>query len=290
MGKRIILFLSIAGLLLGVWYYMESRRPGTSTVEQIAQQAGDALLQATQGVSMPPPLRATQESETARLMKSGVLLWTNNQRHDNGDLDPFSASAGLDAAASAKLKDLFAKQYFEHISPTGVGPSDLAKGSGYEYAVIGENLALGNFKDDQELVQAWMDSPGHRANILNLGYTEIGIAVGQGLFEGRRTWIAVQEFAKPRSACPLIDADLKAKIADDESEVKRLVAETKQGKAELDAMGKPRTDEGRVTYNRTVDAYNASIGKINDLAALIKTEIDAYNLQVRAYNDCANGP
>jgi len=111
-----------------------------------------------------------------------------------------------------QLDDIFEKQYFAHISPEGLGPSDLAEKSGYEYIMIAENLALGNFKDDNTLVNAWMDSPGHRANILNNRYTEIGVAVGKGFFSesnennkeeiATEVWIAVQEFGLPLSSCP----------------------------------------------------------------------------------------
>lgn len=287
MKKRIVSILFLGALLAGVWWYVQSLEPGTTALEQIVQEAGDALVQVTQGVSMPPPLRATQESPTARLTRDGIENLTNIQRSDNGALIPLARNVKLDAAATAKMNDLFSKHYFEHISPSGAGPSDLAKGAGYAYAVIGENLALGNFQDDQELVQAWMDSPGHRANILNTSYSEIGVAVGQGLYEGHRTWIAVQEFAKPQSACPSIDEALKAKIKADEAAIKKAEADTDLQKAGIEALGKPHASEERDAYNRKVDTYNASIRQISDFAAQIKDEIDSYNGQVRAYNACA---
>ena len=59
---------------------------------------------------------------------------------------------------------------------------------------------------------AWMNSPGHRANILNPHFQEIGVAVGKGMYEGHETWIAVQSFGMPLSACPASDANLKIKI------------------------------------------------------------------------------
>ena len=53
----------------------------------------------------------------------------------------------------------------------------MAKKAGYEYISVGENLAMGNFKNDGDLVEAWMNSPGHRANILSFKYKELGVAV-----------------------------------------------------------------------------------------------------------------
>ena len=96
---------------------------------------------------------------------------------------------------------MFEKEYFEHKSPSGIGASDIAHDVGYEFILVGENIALGNFDGDEALVQAWMDSPGHRANILNKRYTEIGIAAEKGLYQGKMMWLAVQIFARPMSLC-----------------------------------------------------------------------------------------
>lgn len=288
MKKRTVRILLLAVLVAGLLWYVQSRTPGAPNLEQLAQRAGEALQQASGSVSAPPPLRAPQTAPSGTLTQAGVLKWTNIQRRDNGGLPPLSLNDKLNAAAKLKMDDMFAKQYFEHVSPTGVGPADLAKEVGYVYVVIGENLALGNFKDDQALVQAWMDSPGHRANILSTSYTEIGIAVGQGTYEGHRTWIAVQEFGKPRTACPYVDDGLRAKIDADEAAFKQLEAEASQLKAELDASPKPRTREERDAYNRKVDDYNALIKQMNALSQQIQGEITVYNGQVQAYNACAN--
>lgn len=288
MKKRIIFVLFLAAAVAGIWWYVRSNEPGAPNLEQLAQRAGQALQQAAGGVSAPPPLRAPTAAPSGSLTLSGVLKWTNVQRRDNGGLPPLSLNDKLNAAAKAKMDDLFAKQYFEHVSPTGVGPAELAASVGYVYVVIGENLALGNFKDDQALVQAWMDSPGHRANILSASYTEIGIAVGQGTYEGHRTWIAVQEFGKPRSACPYVDDTLRAKIDADEAAIKQLEAQADRLKAELDASPRPRTREERDAYNQKVDEYNALVKQINVLSQQIQGEITVYNGQVQAYNACAN--
>ena len=68
---------------------------------------------------------------------------------------------------------------------------------------------MGNFKNDQDLVSAWLNSPGHRANILNTRFTEIGTAVLKGFYEGREVWMAVQEFGLPLSSCPNPDSKVK---------------------------------------------------------------------------------
>lgn len=288
MKKRIVRLLFLAALVAGAWWYFQREYSSVPSLEQAVRTAGEAMQQAAQGVSAPPPLRGPQTETTGTLTQAGVLKRTNIQRRDNGGLPPLSLNDKLSDAAAAKMNDLFAKQYFEHVSPTGIGPSELAARAGYDYVVIGENLALGNFKDDQALIQAWMDSPGHRANILGASYSEIGIAVGQGIYEGNRTWIAVQEFGKPRSACPEIDDALRAKIDADEATIRLWGSQAQRRKSELDAMDKPRTRDERDAYNAKVDAYNALIRQINALSQQIQGEITVYNGQVQAYNACAN--
>lgn len=62
---------------------------------------------------------------------------------------------------------------------------------------LGENIALGDFTSSQMMVNSWMKSPGHRTNILRNDFTETGIAVGKGVFNGREQWIGVQVFGRP---------------------------------------------------------------------------------------------
>jgi len=115
----------------------------------------------------------TYNTKNIKLTVKGVIDNTNKQRALNGDLPVLKENFKLNFSAEKKLQDMFVKQYFEHNSPEGIGVGDLGLQAGYEYIIIGENLALGNFKDDASLVDAWMASPGHRANILNKKYTEI---------------------------------------------------------------------------------------------------------------------
>ena len=92
---------------------------------------------------------------------------------------------------------MFAEQYFAHESPLGNDMVALAGTYNYPYRTIGENLAIGNYLSSQQMVTSWMNSSGHRANILNTSYTEIGVAVVRGTFEGREVWIGVQIYGKP---------------------------------------------------------------------------------------------
>ena len=170
---------------------------------------------------------------------------------------------------------MFMRQYFEHTSPVGVEVSDLGKEVGYEFIIIGENLALGNFKDDQVLVDAWMASPGHRANILNTHYSEIGVAVGKNTFEGRTVWMAVQHFGLPKSACPQADHVLLSFISSMESDLS-----ARRSLIDSGAVYQGQTEGEQIkAYNELVDIYNALILET-------KRKVAEYNKEVRIFNDC----
>ncbi|HTK59581.1 MAG TPA: CAP domain-containing protein [Candidatus Baltobacteraceae bacterium] len=284
--KRIILIVLVAAGLGAGWWYVSSRPDLLMPIEDAAERVTDTMKEAAGVVSAPPPLLKEEDAPNARLTVDGVFAETNRHRAENG-VPALKHDATLDAAAQAKLKDMFDRQYFAHESPTGEGPADVISAAGYDYVMVGENLALGNFADDRELVQAWMDSPGHRANILEPKFTEIGIAVGRGMYAGRMTWIAVQEFGKPSSDCPAVSSSLQAKIAADKDALAGLQARADALKAEIEASRKPRTREERDAYNAKVDEYNALVREINALIGQIQGEITVYNGQVQAFNACA---
>ncbi len=121
-----------------------------------------------------------------------VLLLVNQKRAEN-NLAPLSLSIELSAAATKKASDMFANNYWAHISPTGTTPWSFISSSGYQYLYAGENLAK-DFDKTTEVVEAWMNSPTHRANILKEEYTDIGLAVMNGKLNGADTTLVVQEF------------------------------------------------------------------------------------------------
>lgn len=284
--RRLSIAILVLVSLAGGWWYVRSRPDLLMPIEDATGRVAETVREAAGAVSAPPPLRKDEDAPNANLTVDGVFIETNRHRAENGRA-ALRHDATLDAAAEAKLKDMFERQYFAHESPTGEGPADVIEAAGYAYITVGENLALGNFADDRELVQAWMDSPGHRANILEGAFTEIGIAVGRGMYEGRLTWMAVQEFGKPLSDCPAVSAELQASIDAGKARLETLEADAAALRAELEAEDKPRTREERDAYNAKVDAYNALVREINALIGRIQGEITVYNGQVQAYNACA---
>jgi hypothetical protein len=123
----------------------------------------------------------------------GVASLVNSKRSANG-LGSLSYNGALASAAAAKANDMFAKGYWSHYSPSGVGPSAFVSAAGYSYTMAGENLAK-DWQSSGSVVNAWMSSPAHRANVLG-DYNDIGIAAVNGVLNGQETTIVVAMFGK----------------------------------------------------------------------------------------------
>jgi uncharacterized protein YkwD len=108
-------------------------------------------------------------TETAK-----VVELVNTARADAG-CGPVHADPRLDSAALAHSEDMIARDYFSHTTPDGVSPWDRAKAAGYDVPT-GENIALGQ-PDAAAVMDAWMNSEGHRANILNCSSKAVGMGL-----------------------------------------------------------------------------------------------------------------
>lgn len=136
--------------------------------------------------------------DAASVSIDDLLKFTNMQRQING-LAPLKMNDELSHAAELKAHDMFAKDYWAHVSPDGTTPWVFIKDSGYSYLYAGENLARG-YDTSAAVVDAWMHSPSHRDNLLSPHYTDIGFAVQSGTLVGYNTILVVQEFGSPYSA------------------------------------------------------------------------------------------
>ena len=134
--------------------------------------------------------------EKSNLSKDGIIKWTNYQRK-KFRIPPLKENPILNKSAKLRLEDMFKYEYFGHVSPKGAKLEDFIKKAGYEYVIIGENLAKGNFKSSKEVIEILMKSSKHRKNILEKEYKEIGVALKKGIFKGETVWIVVQHFGKP---------------------------------------------------------------------------------------------
>jgi uncharacterized protein YkwD len=225
------------------------------------------------------PVTGNQSGEVDALTVTGIISSTNKERTKQG-LPFLSLDGKLSSAAESKLQDMFQNQYFEHVSPSGETVSDVVKRAGYEYIVVGENLALGIFGGDAQVVAAWMASPGHRKNILDTRYQNIGVAVGRGIYQGKQQWLIVQHFGKPVTACASPSETLKKKIDTEKTDLASLEANISNTKIQVDQLTGDAYTAKATEYNTLVSDYNAKL-------AILKRDIDEYNVSARVFNTCA---
>jgi len=126
---------------------------------------------------------------------SKLFTLTNEERIKIGLL-PLQENQQLAIAAEKKAEDMFRKDYWAHFAPDGGSPWDFIKQSGYQYEYAGENLAK-NFLFSKNVVEAWMNSPTHKENIVKKEYSEVGYAVVNGMLSGEQTTLVVQMFGTP---------------------------------------------------------------------------------------------
>jgi uncharacterized protein YkwD len=116
--------------------------------------------------------QSSAQTLSASAIESRLLELTNRERRRAG-LAPLSLSRALSAAAQNHAQDMDGKNYFDHTGMDGSEPSDRTQRMGYSGQMIGENIAAGN-STPEDTIRQWMNSPGHRENILNPDYQEIG--------------------------------------------------------------------------------------------------------------------
>lgn len=289
MNKKIITIILVLAFFGSVVYFTDEissffKGLLDKSIEGFKGTKIDALLQKVEKqISAPPPLTVDKAPQQIVLAKSKVISETNKQRLANSFL-ALAENPTLNAVAKAKAQDMFNKQYFEHVSPSGVGPGDLVQAYGYEYIVTGENLILGNFSSEKEMVDLWMNSPGHRANILNPRYSEIGVAVVQGTYKGQSVWIGVQEFGLPISSCPEPDQALNTQIENNKNQLDQLESAINAKNSEID-----NTNPNSQHYNDLVGEYNSLVEQYNLLSQQTKTLVNQYNSQINAFNQCVAG-
>ncbi|HXE10041.1 MAG TPA: CAP domain-containing protein [Verrucomicrobiae bacterium] len=129
---------------------------------------------------------------------SSSLLSDTNAQRANDEETALSLNPQLSSAAQAKADDMVRSDYWAHTSPSGKTPWTFITASGYQYQAAGENLAYG-FVNASDAVAGWMNSPEHRANILNGTYSDVGFGVASSpdyLGHGPATLI-VAEYARP---------------------------------------------------------------------------------------------
>jgi uncharacterized protein YkwD len=137
-----------------------------------------------------------QNQVRASSYSSEQVISSVNRRRKENNLDSLSPNQKLQLAAQSKADHMQEKGYFSHIyAQDGTKWSDFIKQKEYDYLVAGENLANG-FYDVDSMVEAWMNSPTHRENILNPKVDETGLGISYGELNGSPTIFVVQMFGK----------------------------------------------------------------------------------------------
>ncbi|MED0990638.1 CAP domain-containing protein [Bacillus nitratireducens] len=130
----------------------------------------------------PAEQKPAEEAKSLSEFEQRVVELTNAERTKQG-LPALQIDTDLSKVARIKSEDMQKNNYFDHNSPTYGSPFDMMKKFGISYKSAGENIAQGQ-RTPEEVVQAWMNSAGHRANILNSGFTHIGV----GYVESGNYW------------------------------------------------------------------------------------------------------
>lgn len=148
------------------------------------QVKNPALIYPGQKLTIPSVTVKNQENEVIRLV--------NVQRTKAG-LQPLTQNWQLSRVARYKSQDMIDKRYFSHTSPTYGSPFRMMESFGIRYSAAGENIAMGQ-QSPSEVMNAWMNSPGHRNNIMSPSFTQIGVGLAKDK-NGRMYW--TQMFIKP---------------------------------------------------------------------------------------------
>ncbi len=228
----------------------------------------------------------TKNSDHTVLNSDNILYFTNLERTKRG-LKNLKFSSKLTRSANAKSRDMFAYQYFAHTSPNDSKKTFayFIENESYSFARISENLAMGEFETAQQVVDAWMNSPDHRANILFPDYREIGASVQTSRMNGESVIMIVQHFGIPKSVCPSVSETMLNKlqtIQDDADIAKQNAAKMEKDiNAPNNGLSSKEIDDLIGMYNITIRTYNSLVTQFQQFSA-------EYNSQVKKYDDCIN--
>lgn len=169
-----------------MWKIAVKHQVGISEIASLNPQIKNlALIYPGQKLSIPSTTSVnTQENEVVRLV--------NIERAKNG-LQALKANWQVARVARYKSQDMANKGYFSHTSPTYGSPFKMMESFGVKFSAAGENIAMGQ-RIPAEVMKGWMNSPGHRANILSAAYSQIGVGLAKNS-SGSLYW--TQMFIKP---------------------------------------------------------------------------------------------
>lgn len=183
----------------------ETTKPETANKETTSKETSNTETKNTEPAKNETPKTETSKTENSTnqtnsdkqtdsvsAIEQEVVRLVNVERQKNG-LNALELDTELSKVARLKSQDMATKGYFNHTSPTYGSPFDMMKQFGIKYSTAGENIAMGQ-PTAEAVVKAWMNSEGHRANILNKNFTKIGVGYYKGS-NGSPYW--TQMFIRP---------------------------------------------------------------------------------------------
>ena len=175
------------------WIVVGSIRPVLSAAPAVAR----ALPPEPAQPPLPTPaLSSSLATRALQLVNDVRARGTHCGDELFGPAPPVTLSGTLANVALGHANDMAAKNYFEHVDPAGQSPADRVRAVGYSEKLVGENIAYGP-KSVEEVVQGWLDSPGHCENIMDPRFVEMGIGLAPGHVKRGLYW--VQVLAAPRA-------------------------------------------------------------------------------------------
>ncbi|MFJ5206198.1 sigma-70 family RNA polymerase sigma factor [Streptomyces nigra] len=130
------------------------------------------------------PTRASRKAASAPQQEApsgtvGQVVALVNKERAAAGCGPLAEDSLLDKSAQAHSADMAARDFFDHTNPDGADPGQRITVAGYRWSTYGENIAMGQ-QTPEAVMESWMNSPGHRANILNCSFKDIGVGVHEG--------------------------------------------------------------------------------------------------------------
>ncbi|MFF8732368.1 sigma-70 family RNA polymerase sigma factor [Streptomyces sp. NPDC015171] len=155
-----------------------SKKPSPSKSPRPAKKTGTPTAKRTARVTPSATTRAPQAQSAPTGTVAQVVALVNKERAKAG-CGPVTEDAQLDRAAQGHSDDMAARHFFDHTNPDGKGPGDRITAADYRWSTFGENIAQGQ-QTPEAVMDAWMHSSGHRANILNCSFKNLGVGVHNG--------------------------------------------------------------------------------------------------------------
>lgn len=148
------------------------------------------------GIRKQNPVEALPQGERKFQGSQTDIIRLANEAREGKGLSSLEENAKLSLSARKKAEHMKKNDYFDHVSPNGLQPWYFAEKVEYNYKTFGENLAEGYFSA-QSVHEGWMNSPGHRENIMSEKFEEMGVAIVESSQGNRKSYLIVQHFGSP---------------------------------------------------------------------------------------------